>query len=91
MKLADKGDHKLALTTLSKAEKYFLKIPQTLKDSKKQGVAPSQDLINQMKQSNEKHKEIIESMAKEFPSGQKKEFDEILKVNQQAKEGLDSL
>ena len=91
IKLADKGEHKLSLTTVSKAEKYFIKIPDLLKESKKQGAAPPQELILQLKQSNLKHKEIIDTMLKDFPQGEKESFDQIIKMNLQITEQLNEL
>lgn len=82
--LVKKGKDKLALTTMSKAEKYFLKIPTLLAASKKQGVNPQPELIDKLKLSNAKHKEIIEDLIKDLPQGQTEVINEIMKINEEA-------
>lgn len=88
--LAKKGKDKQALVTLSKAEKYFLKTPPLLKTSKKQGVNPTADLVNRLKLSNAKHKEIIENFLKELPQGQTEFINQILKLNEEVRKELTS-
>lgn len=89
--LVKKGKEKLALTTLSKAEKYFFKIPFLLKESKKQGVNPPDELVNKLKLSNAKHKEIIEGFFKDLPQEQTDLISGILKINGETKKELDTL
>lgn len=91
MMLLKKGKNKLAVATFSKGEKYFLRIPELLENSKKQGVTPSSDFIVTLKLSNEKHKELIEQLKNELPQGQAQSTDEIFKTNQNIKDKLSKL
>lgn len=86
--LAKKGKTKLAVSTLSKGEKYFLKIPQLLKDSKQQGVTPPDDLVLRLKLANAKHKEIIDMLQRDLPDGQADMIDEVARLNTQIKTEL---
>ncbi len=89
--LFQKGKDKLAITTLSKGEKYFLKIPDLLLTSRKQGVRYSESFVLKLKLSNSKHREIIEKYIQQVPQGEIEELDQILKYNQQIKERLNTL
>ncbi len=89
--LVKKGKNDLAISTASKAEKYFLKIPILLQESKKQGNAPTQELINKIKSSNIKHKEIIQNFLKEIPEGEQHRIQEILQINTLIKKQLSDL
>ncbi|MDH7476002.1 MAG: DUF5667 domain-containing protein [Microgenomates group bacterium] len=88
IKLIKKGKDKQAISTFSKGEKYFLKIPNLLDASKKQGVNPPSDFINKLKTSNAKHKEIIEEIMKTAPQGQLGAITEILRLNQEIEKKL---
>lgn len=90
-KLTDKGKMDLAITTMSKGEKYFLKIPKLLKASKTQGVPPSQELLDRVKASNIKHKELIQDLLKTAPEGEQNRITEILKINENAQKDLVNL
>ncbi|MFH1827165.1 MAG: DUF5667 domain-containing protein [bacterium] len=90
-KLTDKGKMDLAITTMSKGEKYFLKIPKLLKASKTQGVPPKQELLNKVKASNSKHKELIQNLLKTAPEGEQNRITEILKINESAQKELENL
>ncbi len=89
--LLKKGKNQLAIDTFSKGEKYFLKIPDLLVTSKKQGVSASSDFIVTLKLSNAKHRELINEVAGELPQGQNQEMLEILKMNQEIKDKLEKL
>jgi len=89
--LAKKGKSSLAITTLSKAEKYFLKIPSLLVNSKKQGVSPSSEFVQKLKLSNAKHKEIAESLFRELPQGETSAMTEIINLNWQINKELEKL
>jgi hypothetical protein len=89
--LTKKGRWQLAVTTASKGEKYALKMVEMLQVSKKQGAAAEADFILKAKLSNEKHQEIIETMLKETPQGERKGLEEVLFLNKQVKEKLDKL
>jgi len=89
--LVKKSKNDLAISTTSKAEKYFLKIPELLKESKEQGNGPTQELINKVKSSNIKHKEIIQNFLKEIPEGEQHRIQEIIKINNLIKKQLSDL
>lgn len=89
--LAKNGKDRNAITTISKAEKYFEKIPRLLVDSKKQGVAASSEFVSRLRLSNAKHKEVIETFLKELPQGNATEVNEILEKNRSIKSRLDRL
>lgn len=76
--LAEKGRNDLAITALSKAEKYALKIPPLFKKSKNKS---KKEFLEKVKTSNLKHKEIIENLLKELPQGYQARITEILKIN----------
>lgn len=86
--LAKKGKTKLALTTFTKGEKYFYKIPFLLKESKRQGVSPASELVEKLKQSNHKHREIAEQFLKELPQGHAEELKYIISLVSQIEEEL---
>ncbi len=89
--LANKGKDKLAISTISKGEKYFLKIPKLIDTSKKQGSPPSPGLVNDLKVSNSKHLEIIQTLLKQLPQGQTEEINEVLKINKDLQRQLEKL
>jgi len=86
--LIKRGKSKLAITTVSKGEKYFLKIPDILETTRKQGVEATQDFVNKVKLSNTKHIEIIEKMAKEVPQGEENSLTATLNLSLQIREQL---
>ncbi|OGK18961.1 hypothetical protein A3G67_00065 [Candidatus Roizmanbacteria bacterium RIFCSPLOWO2_12_FULL_40_12] len=89
--LASKGKSNLAITTFSKAEKYFLKIPDLLRDSKKQGVGPSAELIDHLKKSNEKHAEVLSVLLETLPEGEQEGLSQIRELNLQVSNELSTL
>ena len=89
--LAKKGKDSLAITTFSKGEKYFLKIPDLVKNSKKQGTSPESDFVNNLKLSNTKHREIAQSFLQELPQGQSEEINQLLELNSTIFRSLQSL
>ena len=91
MFLIKKGKNKLAITTFSKGEKYFWRIPNLLIASKKQGAGPPSEFIDILKRSNTKHRELINELLKSTPSTQIKTIEEILKLNQEIKDKLGKL
>ncbi len=89
--LSQKGKIKLAESTLSKGEKYFLKIPPLVINAKEQGNKLSNEFIDKLKMSNLKHHQIIETLMKQAPEGELKQFQKVLELNQQVKEELNKL
>ncbi len=86
--LVKEGKDSLAVSTISKAEKYALKIPQLLQAAKEQGSAASAEFISKVKLSNAKHKEIIDDFYKSFPQGEQQSLQEVIDLNQQVKKAL---
>jgi len=68
--LAGKGKTRQSVEVLADAEEKSMRIPNLLKESKKQGASPSERFIYTLKLSNSKHKEIIQELAKMLPQGQ---------------------
>lgn len=89
--LSKKGKNDLAVTTASKGEKYALKIPLLLKSSKQQGVSPDQGLVERIRSSNKKHREVLETLLKELPQGEQHRVTEILKINHEIANDLKGL
>ncbi len=89
--LADKGKDTIAVSTFSKGEKYFLKIPELIITSKKQGVGPPIGFVDKLKQSNTKHREVAETLLKKLPAGQIEAMNEIIMMNDQVRKELEKL
>ena len=89
--LAKKGKNQLAISTFSKAEKYFLKIPPLLIASKEQGVSPNQDFVDRVKLANAKHREILNELVDELPQGEQDGLTEIQTLISKAYDQLNSL
>lgn len=89
--LAKKGKAQESLSTFSKGEKYFLKIPPLLKEAKKQGNQAPSSFIEIIKLSNAKHNELIGELIKIIPEGLQKEIDQLFLLNQEVKKELETL
>ncbi len=89
--LARKGKNQLSLSTFSKGEKYFLKIPSLLQSAKKQGNQAPSSFIELLKLANAKHNELIGELIKILPDGSQKEIDQLLLLNQSIKKELETL
>lgn len=89
--LLKKGKRQLAINTLSKGEKYALKIPDLLAATKKQGAKTPDDIFSKFKQSNDKHKEVIEAFMKEAPRGEIEALEIILQNNDKVRKALGSV
>ena len=90
MALALKGKNKLAIETFIKGEKYFIKIPDLLRSTKKQGTQAPSSFIETLKLSNAKHKEMIEELIKILPQGLNEPLTQLSDLNQQIKTEIDS-
>ncbi len=88
LSLTKKGKWRLIASTISKGEKYALKMIQLLEESKKQGVSPEGEFVLKVKLSNEKHREAIETILKDAPQGERKAIEEVLRLNRQIEENL---
>lgn len=89
--LIKKGKDKQALDIFLQGEQYFQKIPKILETSEKQGVSPSADLIQRLRLSNAKHKEVAETLLKNLPQGESAEINQILDLNKQINKELEKL
>jgi len=87
--LIKKGKYQLAITTLSKGEKYFLKIPPLLRQAKQQGITPPQEFLEQLKTANLKHKEVIDEILKQGPKGLLPQIEALYQLNLQVKKELE--
>lgn len=91
MTLAEKGKNNLAIDTFSKAEKYFLKIAPLVAEAKRQGVGAPIGFIETLKLSNSKHRELIQILIKDMPTGLSDQLNNVLKLNQEAERVLQKL
>lgn len=89
--LANKGKSQLAIDTFVKGEKYFFKIPNLLKSTKKQGGQVPSNFFQTLKLSNAKHKELIEELIKILPQGLNQSLTQLSDLNQQVKLEIESL
>lgn len=89
--LFKKGKNNLAVTTFSKGEKYFLKVPPLLIQAKKQGEEIPAGFIDNLKLANAKHKEIAEDFLKTMPQGMTSSIIELINLNNLIKEQLEKL
>lgn len=89
--LARSGKDKQALNAVIQSEEYFSKIPSLVENSKKQGVSASADFIQQLKLSNDKHREVEETFLKDLPQGENSELNKALDLNAQSKKKIERL
>lgn len=89
--LTKKGKNKLAIETFAKGEKYFLKIPDLLVNSKKQGVGAPTEFIGTLKLANAKHEELAVELLKTAPQDQLPLVEAIIKINKDIKQRLQGL
>jgi hypothetical protein len=89
--LADKGKWAMATSTLNKAEIYTQKTIDLAITSRKQGVAFPQEFIDKMRQSNQKHLEVIEDLLKDAPQQEQQNLQQSIKINKQNKDRISSI
>jgi len=89
--LSKKGKNQLAITTFSKGEKYFEKIPNLLIAAKNQGSPAPSSFIETLKQSNAKHNELIGELIKTTPEGMQNFLNQLLKLNLSIKKSVETL
>jgi len=76
-------DWTLTETTVSKAEKYLLKLQDSLLAAKRMGLTPTGSFIEKVKLAGKAHHKILESLKKSAPSEFKQKFDVSIKLNEQ--------
>lgn len=89
--LSKKQKWQLADETATKAEEYFQKIPDIIVASKKQGTTTSAELVQRLKISNKKHREIIEDLLESAPESERKNLKTILNLNKKSAKAISSL
>ena len=87
--LIDKGKPALAETTVSKGEKYFLKVVEGMKGAKEQGREINPDLLKRMKDASLKHEEVILELLEKAPDEQKIGFNSSLELVKEIQEKLE--
>ena len=70
------------------AEQDFKRMVDMVVLSKNQGVSPEVAFISKMKQSNKKHREIIETLLGDTPEGSRKPLEEAVELNNSLAEKL---
>lgn len=90
MSLAKKGKNQQSISSFSKAEKYFIKIPNLLRQAKKQGSPAPSSFVETLKQSNAKHNELIGELIKTLPEGSLGELNQLLDLNLAIKKELEA-
>ncbi len=79
--LSKKGKWEQGAETMLEAEQDFKRMVDMVILSKNQGVSPEVAFIAQMKQSNRKHREVIEGLLAETPEGSRKQLEEAVELN----------
>lgn len=89
--LEKKGREKMAVQTVIQGEKDFIKLASLLKEAKKQGVSPEGEFVLNIKLSNEKHREVIQTLQKELSSEKSTDIIQALKTNEAIKKEISKL
>ena len=90
--LAQKGKTRQSVEVLADAEEKAMQIPELLRESKKQGTAPSERFVYTLKLSNSKHREVIQELAKMLPQGQDEQvLSALIDLNQRIATELERL
>ncbi|MBL7159250.1 hypothetical protein ISS85_02145 [Candidatus Microgenomates bacterium] len=87
--LIEKGKPVLAETTVSKGEKYFLKIIEELQEIEEQNRGMDQNLLKKIEESSLKHEEIILELLEKAPDEQKIGLNNSLELIKNIQEKLD--
>lgn len=90
MSLAKKGKSQQTISSFSKGEKYFAKIPNILKQAKQQGSSAPSSFIETLKQSNAKHGELIDELIKTLPEGSQDQLNQLRDLNLTIKKELET-
>ncbi len=86
--LSKKGKWEEAGIALTGSESKFSSAIDAIDNARKQGAPPGSDFIQTLKLSNAKHRQIIESLLKDSPAGNRTEVESALKTNISLKDRL---
>lgn len=89
--LEKKGKEKMAVQTMERGEKEFLRLTSLVKDAKKQGNSPEGEFVLNIKLSNDKHREVIQSLLKGSSSNESVNLNSVMKLNDEIKKQISSL
>ena len=79
--LADEKNWSLAESTAGKAEKYFLKLEESVTEAKSIGSAVDIGFFPRVRLSQIKHEQILKTLLKQAPQEHKASFKDSLKLN----------
>lgn len=86
--LFNKGKIDLAISTISKAENYFEKSLQKIKEARRQGMETT-GITNKLIDSSKKHQEVLGNLLEKVPQNFKSDFVRLLqRVEEFAKEAI---
>lgn len=91
LELIKKDKYQLAITTFSKGEKYFFKIPPLIKLAKKQGNSPTPEFLEKLRTANKKHRELIDELLSRSPKNLISQINLLYQLNQEIKKELERL
>jgi hypothetical protein len=84
--LAEEGQWGASAEALQQSEDTFAEMLDTVKTSQSQGVSPSEEFIQKITLSNDKHKEIIQQLLVTAPQGSRNILEETLHKNDSFKD-----
>lgn len=79
--LGEKGKWNLAMETIEDSQRDIQRLMDSVNLAQKIGASPSEDFIDTVVLSNEKHLEIMESMLMTIPDGSRSTLEELMKKN----------
>lgn len=91
LQLAKKGKEKLAIQTVEGAEEDFIQLIKVIKEAKKQGNSLNEGFMMKVSLSNEKHREVIQSLIGSLSRGVEESLSRVLKTNQQIRRKINKL
>lgn len=83
--LSKKSKWQMAANVMRQAEDAFDQIPKYLETSRSQGTSPTDEFVLTLRLSNDKHYQIIETLLKDSPQGERAAFEQILQINRKLK------
>jgi hypothetical protein len=86
--LSKNGKWEKSAEIMLEAESHFKKMTEMVLLSKNQGVSPEDSFVLTLKQSNKKHREVIEELLGNTPQGTRKVLEDTLELNSSLAEKL---